>query len=113
MEEIAWTDEKVIPRCSSLVVRNDRVYLRLSLPKFFSAMGYSKYPEEWKVDIRERLSLHPRSTLDRHLVNEHGELVHYYFSWLFLDEPISNTEDVGSFKPYEPQSDRFYILLVD
>ena len=76
-------------------------------------MGYSKYPEEWEAEIRERLSHYSRFMLDHHLVDEYGKFQHHYFSWIFLDEPISNLEDVGSFKIYDPQSDGFYILLVD
>ncbi|MBQ7262685.1 MAG: hypothetical protein IJR14_03080 [Synergistaceae bacterium] len=112
-EHVDWPNEDIIPRCTSLIVHDDRVYLRVNLPKFFSAMGYSKYPEDWKSSIRELLSSNSRFTLDHQFIGKHGERVRYYFSWLFLDEPISDMEDVGSFKIYDPQSDRFYILLVD
>ena len=46
-------NQDIIPRYSSLIAVDGAVYVQVSLEKLFSALGYSKSPDEWKSHVKK------------------------------------------------------------
>ena len=98
-----------IPRFSSLVVVDGHIYVRVSLDKLSTIMGWSKHPEEWRLLLREKLAARASGVLEG--IKKRKESIVPLAYRLYLDAPVPNVDDIESFEPYDPQSDRLYMLL--
>ena len=108
MEKVPWYNENRIPYCTSLITADGHIYVRVSVDKLFSIMGYARFPEEWKLRVRGRLRDHARYRLEV-MIKERKD--YRYLSWLYLDATVSNIENIGYLNLYNPQNDSLYLLL--
>ena len=98
------------PRFSSLITVDGHVYVRVNMDRLFAVLGWSRYPEDWKSDMRRRIGDFARLSL-KHEKERKERKGYTRLSRLWLSVPISEIEDIDSFKPYDQLDNRLYLLV--